>query len=143
MGNIPPTQQQATDKEHLKLLAIFHYIVAGLTALFACSPVIHLVIGLFMVLAPEQFGNGGQRPPLFMGWMFVGFASVFILAGWVFAVFVLFAGRFIAARKHHTYCFAIACVECMLFPFGTVLGVFTILVLLRPSVKDLFLTKVT
>lgn len=31
-----------------------------------------------------------------------------------------------------------AAVECMLMPFGTVLGVFTIVVLMRESVKKLF-----
>jgi hypothetical protein len=138
MGDEPPTPQQAIDEQHLKLLSIFHYIVAGLAALFACIPVIHLVIGLFMILAPQKFGNGNQQPPAFIGFLFVGLASVFILTGWVFAVLVLFAGRFIARRRRHTYCFIMACVECMFMPFGTVLGVFTILVLLRPTVKHLF-----
>jgi len=31
-----------------------------------------------------------------------------------------------------------ACIECLFMPFGTVLGVFTILVLVRESVKQLF-----
>jgi hypothetical protein len=31
-----------------------------------------------------------------------------------------------------------AAIACMLMPFGTVLGVFTIIVLMRPSVKELF-----
>ena len=31
-----------------------------------------------------------------------------------------------------------AAIECMFFPFGTVLGVLTIIVLIRPSVKPLF-----
>jgi len=31
-----------------------------------------------------------------------------------------------------------ACVECLFIPFGTILGVFTIIVLLRESVKALF-----
>jgi hypothetical protein len=32
----------------------------------------------------------------------------------------------------------VACVECLSMPFGTVFGVFTILVLNRASVKELF-----
>jgi hypothetical protein len=31
-----------------------------------------------------------------------------------------------------------AAISCIFMPFGTVLGVFTIIVLLRPSVKELF-----
>jgi hypothetical protein len=56
----------------------------------------------------------------------------------MFAVLVLVAGSFIARRTHYTFCFVAACVECLFMPFGTVLGVFTILVLNRQSVKGLF-----
>jgi hypothetical protein len=34
-----------------------------------------------------------------------------------------------------------ACIECMFMPFGTVLGVFTIIVFIRQSVKALFTPK--
>jgi hypothetical protein len=133
-----PNPQQNTDNEHLKLLSIFHYVVSGLAALFACFPIIHLIVGLFFILAPQKFGQGSNQPPAFIGWFFVGFASIFILLGWTFAVFVLIAGRFIARRKHYTFCFVMAAVECLFMPFGTVLGVFAILVLNRKSVKELF-----
>jgi hypothetical protein len=138
METAPPNPQQILDNEHLKLLSIFHYVVGGMAAFFACIPIIHLVIGLFFILAPEKFGQGSQQPPAFIGWFFVVFASIFILLGWVFAVLVLVAGRFIARRKYYPYCFIVACVECLFMPFGTVLGVFTILVLNRQSVKGLF-----
>ena len=36
------------------------------------------------------------------------------------------------------YCLVVAAVECIFMPFGTVLGVFTIIVLMRPGVKERF-----
>ena len=54
------------------------------------------------------------------------------------AVLVLIAGRFLGRRTHHLYCLVMAGIECCFMPFGTILGVFTIVVLLRPSVKTLF-----
>jgi hypothetical protein len=138
METAPPNPQQILDNEHLKLLSIFHYVVGGMAAFFACIPILHLVIGLLFILAPEKFGHGSNQPPAFLGWFFVVFASIFILLGWVFAVFVLVAGRLIARRKYYTFCFVMACVECLFMPFGTVLGVFSILVLNRQSVKGLF-----
>ena len=39
------------------------------------------------------------------------------------------------------FCLVIAALLCMITPFGTVLGVFTIIVLVRPSVKLLFTTQ--
>ena len=48
------------------------------------------------------------------------------------------AGWWLAKRKHYWFCFVVACLACAFSPLGTVLGVFTIIVLLRPSVKALF-----
>lgn len=128
------------DEEHLRLLSIFHYVVGALAALFALFPVFHLIFGLVMILAPAKFsGHGSDQPPLaLMGWFFVVFASVFILIGSTFSVFVITTGRFLSLRRHHLFCLVMGGVECMFMPFGTVLGVFTIIVLSRESVKQLF-----
>lgn len=128
------------DEEHLKLLSIFHYVVAGCAALFACFPGIYVIMGLIMILAPGQFnGNGqGQPPPPFVGWILVVIGAVFILLGWTFAGCVLAAGRFLARRKRYTFCLVMGAVECLFMPFGTVLGVFTIITLIREPVKQLF-----
>jgi len=126
------------DEEHVRLLAMFHYIFAGIVALFACFPVFHLAFGLVLALKPEMFGPMKDQPPAFIGWLFVIFASFFILAGWTFAAVVAWAGRCLQKRRHHLFCLIMAGVACMCVPFGTVLGVFTIIVLVRPSVKELF-----
>lgn len=138
LDNSSSQHQQNTDNEHLKLLLIFHYVVSGMAAFFACIPFIHLAMGLFLIIAPEKMGHGSNQPPAFIGWFFVILASCFILLGWTLAILVLSAGRFIARRKSYNFCFVMACMECIFMPFGTVLGVFTILVLMRPSVKELF-----
>ena len=66
------------------------------------------------------------------------FAGLFILAGWIFAGCLIAAGRHLQQRRRHTFCLVMAAVACMFMPFGTVLGVFSIIVLIRPSVKELF-----
>ena len=48
------------------------------------------------------------------------------------------AGRYLSQQRHYTFCLVMAAVACMFMPFGTVLGVFTIIVLVRESVKELF-----
>jgi hypothetical protein len=58
------------------------------------------------------------------------------------AICIFITGRSIAHRKHYWFSFVIACIECIFMPFGTVLGVFTIIVLARESVKRLFLGDV-
>jgi hypothetical protein len=138
MADSPQVPVSDIDAEQLRLLSIFHYVVGGMAILFACFPIIHLVLGLFLILAPDKFGHGSNQPPAFLGWFFVGFASCFILIGWTIGALIVFAGRFLARRKHYTFCFVLACLECLFMPFGTVLGVFTILVLNRPTVKGIF-----
>ncbi len=75
---------------------------------------------------------------VFFGWLFIVVGAMAISLGWTLALLVLIAGRQLAARRRYTYCLVVAGLECLFMPFGTVLGVFTILVLARPSVKALF-----
>jgi hypothetical protein len=129
------------DEDHLRLLSIFHYVVGGLAALFALLPILHVIFGLVFIFAPEKFADKGQPPPAFMGWIFVIMGAFFITLGWVFATFVIMTGRFLARRKHYTFCIVMATIECLLMPFGTMLAVFTLVVLLRESVKQLFVAN--
>lgn len=125
------------ETEHLRLLSVFHYVVAGLAFLFSLFPVIHLILGITLVAG--VFGDGqGEQPPEFVVWIFIGTALFAILMGLSFATSVLMAGRFLAQRRHYTFCLVVAALSCMFMPFGTVLGVFTIIVLVRDPVKRLF-----
>lgn len=126
------------DSEQLRLLSIFHYVVGGLMALFACVPVIHLGVGLFMIFAAPNHRHSEGPAPAFVGIMFVLIAAIFIILGWALAILTFWAGRSLSQRRRYTFCFVVACILCAFAPFGTVLGVFTIIVLMRPSVKKLF-----
>jgi hypothetical protein len=48
------------------------------------------------------------------------------------------AGRYLSRHVNRTFCLVVAGIECVFTPFGTVLGVFTIIVLMRDSVRELF-----
>lgn len=125
------------DNEDLRLLSIFHYLVGGLGSLLALMPLVHMGIGLFFILSPEQIaGNNWEAPPEFIGWLFFFLGLVFFLVGQFLAVGIILSGRFIARRKYYLYSFIVACLECAFFPFGTVLGVFTIIVLSRETVRN-------
>lgn len=132
----PPAVPPGQDEEHLRLLTIFHYVVAALTALFACIPCIHVGIGVFMLVRPEAFKP--RPPPEFVAWIFITIAGLIILAGWTLAVLFLLAGRNLSRRRRYLFCQVVAGIGCIFMPFGTVLGVFTLLVLARPSVRALF-----
>jgi hypothetical protein len=127
------------DKEHLQLLAIFHYVVAGLAALFSFFPLLYSVLGGFFLYAANHPGPSNQEPPpAVLGWVFIVLGTFFFLAGLTMAISILMAGRSLALRKRYSFAIVMACIECLFIPFGTILGVFTIVVLSRQSVKELF-----
>src|SRR4029453_4763626 len=128
------------DKEHLRLLAIFHYVVAGLAALFSFFPLLYTTIGTIFIFAARHgtAKPGEDLPPEFFGWIFAVLGSLLFLMGIAMAICILIAGRSLALRKRYSFALVMACIECRFIPFGTILGVFTIVVLSRESVKALF-----
>ena len=130
------------DSEHLRLLAIFHYVVAGLAALFSLFPLIYTTTGaIFIFVARHGTPKPGEElPPEFLGWIFVGVGSFLFLLGITMAICILIAGRCLSRRKGYSFALVMACIECLFVPFGTILGVFTIIALSRESVCRLFST---
>ena len=128
------------DSDHLRLLAIFHYVVAGLAALFSFFPLIYATIGaIFIFVARHGTPKPGEElPPEFLGWIFIGIGSLLFLVGVAMTICILIAGRCLSRRKGYSFALVMACIQCFFVPFGTVLGVFTIVVLSRESVKALF-----
>jgi hypothetical protein len=126
------------DVEHLRLLSIFHYVLGGLYALFACVGLLYIVMGLMIAIAAPSFHNSNGPPPQIFGWLFAFLGGFFVLVGWSIAAAIVYAGRCLALKKHYTFCLVVAVLSCFLMPFGTVLGIFTIIVLQRPRVQELF-----
>jgi hypothetical protein len=80
------------DEEHLRLLSIFHYIVACLAALFSLFPLLYSAFGWFMLYAaahPQQIK--GEPPPAIMAWIFIVFGCFLFYAVrlWPHALFLL------------------------------------------------------
>ncbi|WP_367345285.1 hypothetical protein [Stenotrophomonas bentonitica] len=130
------------DASHLRLLSIFHYVLGGLTALFSLFPLIHVGIGIAALSGGLPMESNGGPASLgetrLFGWMFIAIGSLLVMSGLTLAGFMAYAGRCLARRRRHTLCLVVAGLSCMLMPLGTVLGVFTLIVLLRPSVKVAF-----
>ena len=128
----------ARDTNHLDLLAMFHYIGGGITLLFACFPLIYLVLGILWINGKMAGPAGQPGPPPEMGWMFIAFGVLFPLIGWAMGILVIYSGRCMKARRHWMFSLVMGGIMCLSVPFGTVLGVFTFIVLLRDSVKRLY-----
>src|SRR5271165_3058990 len=110
-------QQTQQDLEHINLLAIFHYVLAGVLGLSGCVPIIHFTVGVLMVTDTPKTAGG---PPLAaVGVLFIAVASVLILMFWAMAVCTVLAGRYLHRQQHYSFCLLVAGVLCAFMPRGT------------------------
>jgi hypothetical protein len=127
------------DQNHLRMLSVANLWCGGIGIFFSLFPFIHVAIGWMALTSPEKFGGKGEGPPppLF-GWMFLGAGLFMIVAGMTLSICTILSGKKLASREGYWFSFVVACVQCMFMPLGTVLGVLTIVVLQRESVKNMY-----
>lgn len=129
-----PSHLDEKNVNNLKLLTIFHYVWGGLTAVCGCFPVLHVLMGGAMLVSPPS----GDAEAQAVGGVFVVVGLLTMLLIWAIAGLIIYAGKSIAQRKRWMFCLIVAGISCLSFPFGTALGVCTLIVLLKPEVKAAF-----
>ena len=125
------------DRDHLRLLAIFHYVFAGLGICGLGFIALHYTM-LNSIMAMERAKGRPDAPPeafmdIFM-WVYLVIGVMCIVGMALNAL----AARFLKARRNRTFCMVVAGLNVLQVPFGTLLGVFTLLVLARDSVRQAF-----
>jgi hypothetical protein len=137
-----PTILTTMKNNNLRLLEILHYVYGGIEALGALVVfIIFNVVGAFMssdFVAQES----GDAAPAIVGGAMTG-------VGWGLSLFILFfaivnfiSARNIARRKGRTFSMVVAGIDCLSFPIGTALGVFTLIELSKDDVKQLYAASV-
>ena len=129
----------AQTASHVRLLSIFHYVLAGLAVVGAFLPGLYVAMGWALLTGRSFVGRSNVTPPPpQIGWVFIALGAALIVVALGFAALVLVAARFLGRTRHWTYCLVVAALSCALFPLGTILGVFTIVILVKPEVKAAF-----
>ena len=141
------------DADHLRLLAIFHYVYGGLAIAAGVGfGLLYITLGIIFLSDPQGMaasaasGGGAATAPApppaatfeTMGRVFVGFGSGAALIGLTLGVLTIVSGRRMARRQSRMFSLVMAGVNCLSVPFGTALGVFTLVVLMRDSVRHLY-----
>ena len=142
---MPARQLNLEDESHLHLLSVFHFVMGGLYALGIGFIALHFFIMRMVMTMPQgprastSIGIPATAPPPAMPPEIMNIMIVFyIVMGLIIAALAtgnILAGVWLRKRVQHTLTFVIAAINCAFFPFGTVLGVFTIIVLQRATVK--------
>jgi hypothetical protein len=127
------------DVEHLRLLHIAFYIMAGLAAFMSFFALIYIALGgIFVAGALSAMGNAANQIPPQLGWIFVGVGGFFLFFCLTITVLLFLAGKSLEQRRHRVFCMVMAGLCCLQIPWGTAVGICAINVLNRPSVKMLF-----
>jgi hypothetical protein len=141
MNELPPLSrdQRKVDAEHLDLLAVFHFVGAGFAVLALLFLLAHFAVMHTVFANPKMWEAQKQSAPpaeLFavLKWFYLAFGVWFVASG----VLNLVSGFCLRLRKQHTFSMVVAGINCMHIPVGTILGVFTMIVLCRDSVHELY-----
>jgi hypothetical protein len=144
----------SNDLSHLKTLSICHYVLGGLAMLFSSIFIVHVVLGIWLAnggptnatwstptnsatVNVSSFGPQ-QKPPAIAGYAIAAMGGCAVLFGWAFGILTIVSGRRIAQHRSRIFSMVVAGINCIWFPLGTLLGIFTIIVLARDSVSKLY-----
>jgi hypothetical protein len=144
MSELPPLlrDQRKADADHLKLLAIFHFVGAALGLLGILFVLGHYTIMSTVLSNPKIWENQKQSPPpaqilALLKWFYLAFGIWFFIS----LVLNVVSGLCIQKRQARTFSLVVASINCLHIPLGTVLGVFTLVVLLRDSVRESYVFR--
>jgi hypothetical protein len=135
--------QSNVDREQLRVLSALHFIYGGLAACACLAALIFLYIGAIAVLAAAA---GAPRSSAPWNAIAVGAAGCVIAAigsglsvllGTAAALRIL-TGLALRQHRYYAFCLVVSGIMMLQIPLGALLGIASVIVLLRPSVKRLF-----
>lgn len=119
-------------RNYLDILAVFHYVNGALSLFFTLFILAFLGIGLGA--ATGWGGNWEMEPGCSITAIML---FIFILVGG-YGVLNLIAGRALQTRSNYVMVLVTAAVNCLNVPLGTLLGIFTLVLLSDPTVRPIF-----
>jgi hypothetical protein len=134
-----PPEFSAADQSSLESLAIFHFVYAALIALGGCIVLGAMLFGFGLMSSVTSSATHLRGGGLLTGGVFMVVLICVAAVLFLKAFLVFYSGVSLRRTKHKTLSQIVACLCCLNFPMGTVLGVFTLLTLGRPSVAARYL----
>src|SRR5262249_34943356 len=87
---------------------------------------------------PQSSTAPGAPSPRVAAYIISAFGGVFAFGGAILTTLNFLTARALSRQCWRTLCLFTAAVSCIFIPYGTLLGVWTFMVLGRPSVRPLF-----
>ena len=138
-------RQAIVDEEHLKLLALGYLIEACVSLFFSLFGLMYVFMGIMVSTslshAPKTTSSVNEPPPEMFLWIFAGIGAAFFVVFVVMAALKFRTAWCLRHRRSRTFCMVIAGISCLGIPYGTILGIFTFMVLGRESVTQMFASR--
>jgi hypothetical protein len=138
----------------MNLLAIGFYVRGGMMLLFGCFFMLYVGMLFAVSMIPESSWNQPAPhnaanatvtstsaplaakpapPPVAIFRIMAGIMGGAVLLAWIAGALTLYSGHCIKKRKHRVLVYVMAGLNCLFIPYGTLLGVFTFIVLGSPE----------
>lgn len=124
-------------KNQLSTLSTLHYVYGAFLCVAGLALLGLVFAGMFLNSGWLQ-EQGAQAPPLFLGAFLSGLGWLLFILVEAHGVLNLLSGARLAKQRGRTFSQVVAAVNCLNFPFGTALGVFTFVVLGDRDVQMLY-----
>jgi hypothetical protein len=156
----PEVEEHIIVRERLRLLALGFYIKGAVGACFISFFLLHFFMFLGFSFMPESAWNPppkpaatvaslsvtpspaarpvNQGPPVIMFRIFAAATGVIILLGWTFGGLTIYAGHCVQKRTHRLFIYVMAALNCPFLPWGTLLGIATLMLLQTPVAQREF-----
>jgi hypothetical protein len=126
------------DLDHLKILGILHTIWGILAILFGLLfGIMYIGIGAAAAASPNSTTEDTGMSSGTFGGIFIVIGIVFLGAAAIYGILLIMAGGKLRKQRGYGFCFFVAILDLLGFP-SIILGIFTLIVLNRSTVKELF-----
>lgn len=126
------------DREHLNLLSVFYFVFGGLAIIGILFLIVHYMFFQAILSAISKDPAFTSRPPMEVFSHMVWFYAIMGIALLAIGALNIYAGICLRRSTNRMFTIVVAAINCLSVPLGTVLGVFTIIVLQRESVIRLY-----
>lgn len=123
-------------KRDLSLLSILHYIHGAFICVSGLVALLFIGLGIFLSSDFVADQSNGDEAAGWIGVLFQTFGWVFLIIVEAWGLLNILSGYWIARRKNRATSQVIAAFNCLNFPFGMALGIYTLVSLSDDQVRQ-------
>lgn len=128
---------KSSNSDLFTIVSIFHFVAGGFQILLSSIGVIYMALG-YMITSGAIDSPKSEPPPEILGWILSFAGLVFAVVLLTLGILVLKTGFNLMKKRSRTFCIVIDAILCLMIPFGTIVGIFGLVLLMKPETEELF-----